>query len=54
MPQALERKAQDHINSLLKNKIIRESQSNWRNPIRFIEKSSGDVRLVVNLIKLIV
>ncbi|KAM0679180.1 hypothetical protein BDAP_000046 [Binucleata daphniae] len=52
VPQALERKAQEYIDGLLRRKIIRESQSNWRNPVRFLEKSNGEVRIVVNLIKL--
>lgn len=52
VPQALEKKAQEHIDRLLRRKVLRESISNWRNPVRFLEKSNGDVRLVVNLIKL--
>ena len=52
LPQALEGKAQKHLERLMQKGIIRESSSNWRNPIRFLEKANGDIRLVVNLMKL--
>lgn len=52
MPQALEEKAFKYIDDLLRRKIIRRSESQWRNPIRFIEKENGEVRMVLNLILL--
>lgn len=51
-PQSLEKKAQEYLNQLIKRKIIRRSESTWRNPIRFIEKINGDIRLVVNMMAL--
>jgi hypothetical protein len=50
--QALLKKTEDYINSLERRKIIRRSTSDWRNPIRAIEKPNGDIRLVSNLIAL--
>ncbi len=50
--QALFKKTKDHIYNLLDKGIIRRSESDWRNPIRAIEKPNGDVRLVSNFIAL--
>ncbi|KAF9756190.1 Transposon Tf2-9 polyprotein, partial [Nosema granulosis] len=52
IPQALLKKTEEYIKSLEKRNIIRRSISEWRNPIRAIEKPNGDVRLVSNLIAL--
>ncbi|KRH92835.1 putative transposable element, partial [Pseudoloma neurophilia] len=38
--------------SLIDRKISRRSNSQWRNPIRFIEKPDGNLRLVSNLMAL--
>lgn len=40
------------MTNLIKRGIIRKSESNWRNPIRFIKKPYGGLRLVVNMIAL--
>lgn len=32
--------------------VIRKSQSRWKNPARFLEKPSGGLRPVVNMMKL--
>lgn len=47
--QSIREKVKKHIDSLLKRGIIRESQSQWRNPIRALEKPDGGIRLVSNL-----
>lgn len=52
IPQALESKAREYLISLERRNIIRKSQSKWRNPVRFIEKENGEVRMVLNLIEL--
>ncbi|KAM0681486.1 hypothetical protein COBT_004120, partial [Conglomerata obtusa] len=52
LPQALEEKAKKHINSLLKSGVIRCLDSTWRNPVRFLEKPNGGIRLVENMINL--
>lgn len=52
VPQALKQKARDYIAELLYRGILRKSSSQWRTPIRFIEKPDGTVRLVQNLIPL--
>ncbi|KRH92898.1 putative transposable element [Pseudoloma neurophilia] len=38
--------------SLIDRKILRQSNSQWRNPIRYIEKSDGNLRLLSNLMEL--
>ncbi|MEG2848585.1 MAG: reverse transcriptase family protein, partial [Bacilli bacterium] len=50
--QAIKERATQHINDLERRSIIRRSNSTWRNPIRFLEKPNGSLRLVVNFIKL--
>lgn len=52
LPQSLEVKAMEYLHRLENQNIIRKSQSIWRNPVRFIEKPDGEVRLVLNLIAL--
>lgn len=52
VPRAMEHMACEHIQNLEDRGIIRRSSSNWRNPIRFIEKIDGKLRMVVNLMKL--
>ena len=41
-----------YLEGLEKRGIIGESQSEWRNPIKFIRKPNGKIRLVSNLMKL--
>lgn len=48
MPQALRKKLDEHLLDLEERGIIRRSASDWRNPIRAIEKPNGEVRLVLN------
>lgn len=52
IPQSLRMKTKMYLNELESRGIIRKSNSDWRNPIRAIEKSNGDVRVVSNLIGL--
>lgn len=42
----------EYLRKLELKGIIRKSESQWRNPVRFIGKPNGDVRLVLNLIAL--
>ncbi|KRH94294.1 retrotransposon-like family member (retr-1), partial [Pseudoloma neurophilia] len=51
-PQAKEKQAEKYLMSLIDRKILRRSNSQWRNPIRFIEKPDGNLRLVSNLMAL--
>ncbi|KAF9761012.1 hypothetical protein NGRA_2902 [Nosema granulosis] len=52
IPQALMKATEDYINSLEITKMIRRFNSDWRKPIRTIEKPDGGVRLVSNLMAL--
>lgn len=52
IPQALRQKAKEYIGKLILRGIIRKSDSQWRMPIRIIEKADGSVRLVQNCIPL--
>ena len=52
IPQSLRSKTKEYFEDLLARGIIRKSISDWRNPIRAIEKPNGDVRVVSNLIGL--
>ncbi len=52
IPQALMKKTEEYIECLERRGIIRRSTSDWRNPIRALEKPNGDIRLVSNLIAL--
>lgn len=40
--------ARDYIENLLKRGVIRKTNSVWRNPIRFLRKGNGAIRLVNN------
>lgn len=44
--------ARKYIKHLEETGIIRKSKSNWRNPIRFLRKKTGKIRLVVNMMAL--
>ena len=50
--QALIKKTVLHLEDLERRKVIRPSTSEWRNPVRAVEKPNGDIRLVSNLIAL--
>ncbi|KAI5151978.1 hypothetical protein ENBRE01_2475 [Enteropsectra breve] len=53
IPQAMLKRTLDYIEDLETRKVIRRSESSWRNPIRAIEKSpGGEIRLVSNLMML--
>ncbi|KRH93827.1 retrotransposon-like family member (retr-1) [Pseudoloma neurophilia] len=52
VPQAKEGQAEEYLKDLLDRKVIRKSTSQWRTPIRFIEKPNGGLRLVSNLMAL--
>lgn len=46
IPQSMETKAQEYSENLKTRGIIRYTSSQKRNPIRFIEKPNGSLRLV--------
>jgi hypothetical protein len=50
--QALIGDTEKHLEDLERRKVIRDSVSSWRNPIRAIRKPNGSIRLVSNLIAL--
>ncbi|KAF9756151.1 Retrovirus-related Pol polyprotein from transposon 17.6, partial [Nosema granulosis] len=52
VPHHLREKFEQYLNHLEKRGIIRRSKSEWRSPIRALEKPNGDVRLVSNLMAL--
>lgn len=52
VPQALRRLLDEHLMDLEKRGILRRSESEWRNPIRALQKPDGSIRLVCNLMKL--
>ncbi|MGL5707771.1 MAG: hypothetical protein ACRDDF_05845 [Aeromonas sp.] len=52
IPQALREKTEEYIKDLEKRGVIRRSISQWRNPIRAIEKPDGKIRLVSNFMAL--
>jgi Reverse transcriptase (RNA-dependent DNA polymerase) len=52
IPQSLKEKVRKYLDSLEAKGIIRKSTSQWRNPIRAMEKPNGDIRLVSNLMAL--
>jgi Reverse transcriptase (RNA-dependent DNA polymerase) len=52
IPQSLKGKTKDLIAKLERRGIVQKSESQWRNPIRAIEKPNGEVRLVSNLMAL--
>lgn len=52
IPQALRNKTREYLEDLEKRKVIRRSNSQWRNLIRALEKPNGDVRVVSNFMAL--
>ncbi|KAF9762688.1 Retrovirus-related Pol polyprotein from transposon opus [Nosema granulosis] len=52
VPQSLREKTTQYFRDLEERGVIRKSRSDWRNPIRAIEKPNGEVRLVSNLMGL--
>ncbi|MGL5636187.1 MAG: reverse transcriptase family protein, partial [Bacteroidales bacterium] len=52
IPQALREKTRRLIYRLEKRGIIRKSDSQWRNPIRALQKPNGEIRLVCNMMAL--
>lgn len=52
VPKAKEEQTIKYLKDLLDRKEIRKSDSQWRNPDRFIEPPNGSLRLVSNLIAL--
>lgn len=42
----------EYKKNLKKRGVIKKSSSEWRNPVRAIEKPDGSIRLVLNLISL--
>lgn len=52
VPQAKEKVAQEYLDDLLQRVVIRHSNSASINPIRFIQKPDGSLRLVSNFMPL--
>ncbi|KAF9760811.1 Retrovirus-related Pol polyprotein from transposon opus, partial [Nosema granulosis] len=52
VPYNLREKFEAYLNKLEERGVIRRSRSEWRSPIRALEKPNGDVRLVSNLMAL--
>lgn len=52
LPQAREEQVEIHLKNFLNRRIIRKSNNQWRNPIRFIENLDRNIRLVGNLMAL--
>lgn len=52
VPQSLRAKTKELLGDLLRRGVIRESFSDWRNPMRAIAKPDGSVRVVLNFIAL--
>ncbi|KAF9758257.1 Retrovirus-related Pol polyprotein from transposon gypsy [Nosema granulosis] len=52
VPRSMRVKTKTYFQDLEERGIIRKSRSDWRNPIRAIEKPNGDVRVVSNLMGL--
>ena len=52
VPQALRKATDEYIRELEDRGIIRRSESEWRNPIRAIQKPNGAIRLVSNFMAL--
>lgn len=52
VPQALRKATYEYIRDLENRGIIRRSDSEWRNPIRAIQKPNGSIRLVSNFMAL--
>lgn len=52
IPQGLKAKVREYIGELILRGILRKSDSQWRNPIRAIEKEDGSIRLVMSCMAL--
>lgn len=52
IPQALQSKMVDTVETLLQQERISESTSNWSNKVRPVMQEDGSIRLTTNLIKL--
>lgn len=52
VPQALRNLTDEYIRNLEKRGVIKRSESEWRNPIRAIQKPNGGIRLVSNFMAL--
>ena len=52
IPMAAEDKVEEHIKELLKQKIIRYSNSPWNAPLVIAQKPNGDIRMCVDYRKL--
>jgi hypothetical protein len=52
VPHALNSKLSEHLVNLEKRGVIRKSTSDWRNPIRALQKPNGEIRLVLNFMAL--
>lgn len=52
VPQALKGALTEHLKNLERRCVIRRSNSEWRNPIRALQKPNGGIRLVSNFIAL--
>lgn len=52
IPQALREKTKEYFKDLEERGMTRRSNSEWRNPIRAIQKPNGNVRVVSNLMAL--
>ncbi|KAF9742716.1 Retrovirus-related Pol polyprotein from transposon opus, partial [Nosema granulosis] len=52
VPYYLREKLKDYLEDLINRGVIRRSTSEWRNPIRALEKPDGGIRLVSNLMAL--
>ena len=50
--QSIREQASAYIKSLVERGVISSSLSGWRNPIRFLRKENGEIRLVSNFMKL--
>lgn len=52
MPQAIKNELKEYLTNLVKRAIIRRSNSEWRNPIRAIQKPNGKLRIISNFMSL--
>lgn len=52
IPQALKERTIQCLEDLERRKVIRRSESEWRNPVRSLEKPNDGIRLVCNLMAL--
>lgn len=46
IPQALKEKTREYFKDLERRGVIRKSESDWRNPIRVLQKPDGGIRVV--------